>query len=50
MVYGYDTDIAPSVGSNHTRIRSIAYDFLDVLSNERQNDAVDACQCYRYRS
>lgn len=42
MVFGYDTDIAPSLGSNQMRIRGIALDLLNEIRNVRQDDDVGA--------
>lgn len=40
LLFGYDTDISTAVGSNHTRIKSIALSLLNRLRNERQEDDV----------
>jgi hypothetical protein len=42
MIFGYDTDIAPSLGSNQMRIRGIALDLLNEIRNVRQDDDVGA--------
>ena len=40
MLFGYDADIAPQLGTNLIRIRGIAESFLSSLVNKRQEDYV----------
>jgi hypothetical protein len=40
MVYGYDADIAPQLGTNLIRIKGLAETFLSDLVNKRQEDDV----------
>jgi hypothetical protein len=40
MVFGYDADIAPQLGTNLIRIKGLAEGFLSSLVNKRQEDQV----------
>lgn len=40
MLFGYDADIAPELGTNLIRIKGIAESFLGSLVNKRQEDYV----------
>jgi hypothetical protein len=40
MLFGYDADIAPQLGTDLIRIRGIAESFLSSLVNKRQEDYV----------
>jgi len=40
MLFGYDADIAPELGTNLIRIKGIAESFLSSLVNKRQEDYV----------
>lgn len=40
MVFGYDTDVTPSLGTNLIRIKDLDRDLLGSLGNKRQTEEV----------
>jgi hypothetical protein len=40
MLFGYDADVAPEIGTNLIRIRDLARSLLGHLANKRQDDQV----------